>query len=299
MTVNLSMYKLSLRRWATCALALALFAMLGAPATFAQNGGGQKQQLEELKTAYAQGIQAAKQNNPSVAYQQLERAQKLAQETDQSGAAQKISQYLSQLPKQWGNKALKNESYEEALRHFNKGIEHSPNQAYLYYGKGLALINLDRQDEAMESLTQAISKGEETGDMRSANLATTRIQDHFVAQASEVLNTQNPSRQQANQAISHLDEMENYVDSNAKAHFYRATALFHLGQLEQAISTAEQGLGMHEGSRSSAAKYHFVIGEAQMQLGNTSAACSQFNQANYGDYSARAEHYLENECGNS
>lgn len=293
------MLNLSLRRWVTCTLALALFALIGTPAVFAQNGGGQNEQLEALKTAYAQGIQAAKQNNPSEAYQQLERAQKLAEETEQSGAAQKIAQYLSQLPKQWGNKALKNDNFEEALRHFNKGIEHSPNQAYLYYGKGLALINLEREDEAMESLTQAISMGQQNGDMRTANLATTRIQDHYVSLASEALNADNPSRAQTNQAIEYLDEMRTYVDPNAKAYFYRATALFHQGQLEEAINTAEEGLSLHEGSRSSAAKYHFIMGEAQMQLGNTSAACGQFRQANYGDYSARSEHYLENECGSS
>ena len=272
--------------------------MLSAPATFAQNGG-QKEKLKNLKTAYAQGIRAAKQSNASVAYQQLERAQQLAQETEQSGAAQKIGQYLAQLPKQWGNKALKNNDYEAALRHFNKGIEHSPNQPYLYYGKGLTLINLERESDAMDAMTQAISMGEETGDMRTANLATTRIQEHYISEASKVLSAQNPSRSQANEAISYLDEMENYVDANAKAHFYRATALFNLGQLEQATNVAEQGLDMHEGSRSSAAKYHYVIGESQMQLGNKSAACSQFNQANYGDYSARAQHYLENECGSS
>jgi tetratricopeptide (TPR) repeat protein len=294
MTVNHSILS-TLRRWAVGAFAVALLATMSVPA-LAQSNGGQQQKLENLKSAYAAGVQAAKQNNASTAYQKLEEALQLANETDQGGAAQKIQQYLSQLPKQWGNKALKNKSYEDALTHFNKGLEHSPEMPYMHYGKGLALINQDQEEAAMQSLTQAMTLGQEKGDMRTANLAENRIRDHYVAQASQVLSSQNPTVSQADEALGYLETMRQYVDPDARAFFYEATALFTKDQLDQAISTAEQGLEMHQGSRSDAAKYHFVIGEAQRKLGNMEAACAQFEQANYGDYSSRAEHYLENEC---
>ncbi len=298
MTVNPSILS-TLRRWALGAFTMALVVMMSPPALAQQTNGGQSsdaQKLENLKSAYAAGVQAAKQNNASTAYEKLEEALTLAQETDQGSAAQKIQQYLSQLPKQWGNKALKNQNYEDALTHFGKGLEHSPEMPYMHYGKGLALINMERESDATQALTQAMSLGQQKGDMRTANLAEKRIQDHFVSNASQALSSQNPTVSQANEALGYLEEMRQYVDYDARAYFYEATALFSKDQLEEAISTARQGLEMHDGSRSDAAKYHFVIGEAQRKLGNMEAACVQFEQANYGDYSSRAEHYLENEC---
>lgn len=294
MTLNFPTLVSTVRRWAMGVFVVAFLAATVSPA-MAQSGD-KKQQLEELKAAYAKGVQAAKQNNSSAAYQNLERALTLAQDTEQSGAAQKIQQYLTQLPKQWGNDALKNKNYEEAITHFEKGLEHNPKMPYLHYGRGLALINLDRTDDAMQALRQARSLGQSQGDQRTARLARQRIQDHYVAQASEALSAQNPTEAQANEALSALDEMEQYVDPNAKAYFYRAAALYHKAQYQQAIETARQGLEMHDGSRSSAAKYHFVIGEAYVALENLDSACSEFRQATYGDYKPRAEHYLKNEC---
>lgn len=281
-----------LRRWTTGVLALLLMLAVGAPAAWAQEGE-QQEQLEQLKQQYAQAVQAAKQNEATTAYEHFERALELANATEQQGAAQKIQQFLVQLPKQWGNEALKNENYEDALTHFEKGIEHDESQAYMHYGRGLALINMDQEEEALASLQRAIEEGEATGDQRTAQTATRRIRDHFVSQASAVLNTDNPSTAQADEALSYLDELEEYVEPDADAYFYRATALYHQDQYEDAIAAARQGLEMFDGSRSDEAKYHFVIGESYVALNNIEAAKEEFQQAAYGDYAPRAEHYLE------
>lgn len=282
-----------LSRWATGAFALLLALAVSTPSAFAQDQSQQQQQLEQLKQQYAQAVQAAKQNNASTAYDHFEQALELAQATEQQGAAQKIQQFLVQLPKQWGNQALKNQNYEDALTHFEKGLEHDSSRPYMHYGKGLALINMDQEQAAMESMVQAIEQGQETGDQRTAQFATKRIQDHYVAKASEILNTQDPTQDQADEALSYLDQMEEYVDPDPRAYFYRATALYHKDQYDNAIATARQGLDIFDGSRSDEAKYHFVIGESYVALNNIEAAKEEFRLAAYGDYAPRAEHYLE------
>ena len=282
-----------LRRLTAFVAALALVAGLSASPAMAQEQSQQQQQLEQLKQQYAQAVQAAKQNDASTAYQHFERALELANATDQQGAAQKIQQFLVQLPKQWGNQALKNENYQEALTHFEKGLEHDETRPYLHYGKGLALINMDQTDAAVQSMTSAIEQGEATGDQRTAQIATNRIRDHFVAQASEALNVQDPTQSQAEEALGYLAEMEEYVEPDARAYFYRATALYHQDQYEDAIAAARQGLEMFDGSRSDEAKYHFVIGESYVALNDIEAAKEEFRQAAYGDYAQRANHYLE------
>lgn len=287
-----------LSQWASALLlCAAVFGLSSTPALAQDNGGSADQaKLEELKQTFASAMQAAKQGNSSEAYPQLERALQLADETEQSGAASQIEGRLVKLAKSWGNKALKNENYDQALSHFTKGAEYAPNDAYMFYGKGLALINLDRTEEAMQTLQQASQVGQESGDTRTANLAEERIRDEYVSIASKALNKQNPSIDDANTALSALDEMKQYVDPSAKSLFYRASALYAKGDNQQAVATAQEGLDMHRGSRSDAAKYHFVIAEAQMKLGDKATACETFKQAAYGDYKARAEHYLENSC---
>ena len=288
-------------RWACTSLVLALLLSVGVAPVFAQNGGGSssgadKEQLQQLKKSFRAGLKAAKADNSSEAYTQLEQALKLAQETEQSGAANQITGYLQKLPKNWGNTAIENEDWTQARTHFDKGIAHAPDDAYMHYGKGLALINMDSTQAGLKTLQKAIEVGNQTGNTRVTGLATQRIRDEFLARASKALNAQSPTTAQVNTALEALDEMRQYVDPNAQSLFYRSRALFEQGNYNEAISTAQQGLEMHQGSRSDAAKYHFIIAESQLNLGNKQSACQTFEQAAFGDYQARAQHYLKNDC---
>ena len=288
-------------RWTCTALVVALMLGIGTGPVLAQDNSGasaeaKKKQLKQLKQSFRAGLKAAKGNNSSQAYTELEQALQLAQETESSGAADQISGYLQKLPKNWGNTAVENENWSDALTHFEKGIEHAENDAYMYYGRGLALVNLDSTEAGLEALQQAIEVGNETGNTRVTGLATERTRDEFLARASEALNAENPSSEQIQTALDALDEMREYVDPNAQSLFYRARALFEGGQYQQALDTAQEGLDMHQGSRSDAAKYYFIVAESQMNLGNEESGCQTFEQAAYGDYQARAQHYLKNEC---
>ncbi|HHP7238932.1 tetratricopeptide repeat protein [Longibacter sp.] len=282
------------RRVLVPVLALAL-ALVATP-VLAQDGGSQAK-VEELKKTFAAAMNAAKQGNADEAYPKLEQSLQLANEAEQSGAASQIQDRMITLAKNWGNKALKDKNYAAAETHFNKGAQYAPDDAYMVYGMGLAQINQDgKTADAIQTLQQAISVAEENGDRKTAQLATERIRQEFVSRASQALNVQNPGPSAAQEALTALDEMREYVDASAKSLFYRATALYAQGDHPAAISTAREGLEMHRGSRTSAAKYHFVIAESQLQNGDKEAACAEFEQAAFGDYKARSEHYLENEC---
>jgi tetratricopeptide (TPR) repeat protein len=285
-------------RCACAALVAVLLAGLSTAPALAQEGGSsaKKQKLEQLKKEYATFQKAGKQENYESAYSSLAEATRLAEETEQSGALNKLRNFQQKLPTKWGNEAIENENYEQALKHFEKGIEWSPDDAYVHYGKGLALVNLDSTEAGLEALRKAIEVGNRTGNTRVTGLASERIRDEFLARASKALNAQNPSTTQINTALDALDQMREYVDPSAKSLFYRARALFEQGNYNEAVATAQEGLEMHQGSRSDAAKYHFIVAESKMRLGDKNTACSTFERAAYGDYKARAEHYLKNEC---
>lgn len=286
-------------RWAPALLACLFLLGVGAVPAVAQDSSGDaatKEKLEELKTAFKTGLQAAKADDADKAYTNLEQALQLAEATDQGNAAGQITAYLQKLPKNWGNSAIEKEDYAQALTHFEKGVTHAPDDAYMHYGKGLALVNLDSTETGLNTLKKAIEVGNRTGNTRVTGLATERIRGEFLARASKALNAQSPSASQIETALSALDEMETYVDPNAQSLFYRARALYEKGSYSAALSTAQEGLDMHQGSRSDAAKYHFIVAESQMELGDKASACQTFEQAAFGDYKARAEHYLKNDC---
>lgn len=293
-------------RWAVMVLACTLGLSLGAAPAFAQTGEEmsieeKKKMRQELQQIYGQGAKAAKAENYEEAIPRFKEALQMAQENQEplelgDNLIRQIEQSLVTSLKGAASAAMDNENSSAAVSHYNAALEYTEDDPTVYFNRGIAYLSMDSTDTGLGSLQEAMQIGNEIGNTRVANRAAERIRDEFLAQASQALQSDNPSQAEINTALEALDEMNEYVDPNADALFYRAMALFEDGQLEQAIQTANEGLEMHQGSRSDAAKFYFVIAESQMQLGNEADACQTFENAAYGDYEARAEHYLENEC---
>jgi tetratricopeptide (TPR) repeat protein len=291
----------SICRWAAAILVCLLGLQLGTVPAFAQDGSSlspqQKQELQkELQQTYKDGAEAGNAENFETAVARFQEAIQLAEKLGLNDLIAKIEGNLVESLKGAASAALNEEDYETALSHYEELLNYTDNDPSVHYNRGLALINMDRTEAGLESLQTAVEIGNQTGNTRVAGLATERIQDEFVATASEALQAENPSQSQIEGALDALDQMREYVDPSATSMFYRATALFEAGRHQQAIQNAREGLDMHQGSRSDAAKFHYIIGESQIQAGNRAAACETFKNAAYGDYQARANHYLENEC---
>lgn len=288
-------------RWALLAFACILGLQLGAVPALAQQSGSlspqeKKKLSKQLKQAYAQGAKAGKAGNYEKAIANFEKALPLARKLELSSATGQIEKSLVKSLKGAASADLEQKNYEEALSHYEKLLQHSRDDPSVHYNRGIAFLSIDSTDAGLKALQQAIQIGKETGNTRVAGRATERIRSEFLSTASKALQGDNPSQEQINTALDALDRMRQYVDPNSKALFYRATALFESGQLQQALKVAQKGLDMHQGSRSDAAKFYFIIGESQLKLGNKSEACQTFKNAAYGDYQARANHYLNNEC---
>jgi hypothetical protein len=274
---------------------------LGASPALAQEESSlstaQKKKLRtELQQTYKEGAKAGNAKNFTVAAARFEESVQLAQKLGLSDLVGKIEGNLVNSLKGAGSAALQKEQYGQALSHYKKLAAYTDQDPSVRYNQGLALINMDSTRAGLQTLRQAIELGTETGNTRVAGLATERIRDEFLASASKALQGDTPSQAQIVKALNALDQMREYVDPSAKSMFYRALALFQSNEYQQSIQTAREGLEMHQGSRSDAAKYYYVIGESQFELGSKADACQTFQNASYGDYEARANHYLKNEC---
>ena len=272
-----------------------LVAGLSAAPVLGQDSGGDKQ---EYKRAYNAARKAAQNKDYQKAYQEFSRAAKLAEQAGDQQVARSASKVVAQLDYNFGLQAMKNGQPEQAVEHFNSGLESFPSFANNYWGKAQALKKLDRTDEAIATFEQAISTGQEQGNETLVSKAKAKIRDHYVYLASQALSAENVTSAAADEALNHLSALDEYeIEPDASVYFYRATAANAKGNTQQAVDLANQALEVSNGSRTDKAKIYFLKGEALMKLGNNNEARTAFQNAAYGSYKQSAEHYLEQLSG--
>src|SRR5690606_20063341 len=76
-----------------------------------------------------------------------------------------------------GNIQFKDKRYEEAIRFYDEAIGKYPKLADAYFNKGLALMQLDRPEEAYESFSQALEIENSFHEARLAR-AEARSEEH-------------------------------------------------------------------------------------------------------------------------
>src|SRR5690606_12252494 len=131
-----------------------------------------------------------------------------------------------------------------------------------------------------------IDYGEKNQDTQAIADGKQGIRDHFVVEASELLGGSAPSAADARQALTLLEQMQQYVEADADTYYYMAVANNVLGNYAEAVQLADQALELHRGSRTDAAKIYFEKGEALMYNGDTAAAKAAFENAKFGPYKA-------------
>jgi tetratricopeptide (TPR) repeat protein len=258
---------------------------------FGQDSETRVKEGQEYKMKYNEALEAAQAKEYDKAYAAFEATVPLAQAAGDAAVVAKSNKVLAQLDNSRGTASFKQDKFEDALRHHQKGIEHDNTYAPNHYGKAKAMEKLGRMEEALP-LFQAVMTMD---DRKSADAAENAIRGHYVFRASTALSTNNgnPSRADAQKAIDALDELELYVEADTDTYYYRAEAFKTMGDYAKSVEAGNKALELHKGSRSDKAKIYFVLGESHMYAGATQDARTAFENAAFGNYKPLAEHYLE------
>lgn len=249
---------------------------------------------QEYKEAYNAAIEAARAQDYSTAHDAFARAANLAAQEGDADIADRAARNAAIIDYNLGKQLVDQESFEQALDHFDSGIALYPQYANNYLGKALALKRLERPEEVIAAYQELISYGEENQNTEAIREGEQGIRDYYVFLASSALGRRaEPSAADAREALGYLDQLDELVEPDADSYFYRAVANNALGNYEESIRLADQALEVHRGSRTDAAKIYFIKGEALMYSGETAAAKESFQNATYGSYKSLAEHYLE------
>ncbi|MFQ5569535.1 MAG: hypothetical protein ACE5G0_07655 [Rhodothermales bacterium] len=251
---------------------------------------------QDYKEAYNAALEAAGAKNYTLAYQKYEEAARGARSAGDQDVVNSSNKVLSQLDRINGTRALKQGNFEVARGHFEKGIAHNPSYAPNYHNLGLALKNLDDLDGAIDAWKNAIEKGNASRTSKgreTARAAEKALRENLYYAASSRLGKSNPSRADADAAITTLDASTAHIEPDADYYYYMAVARNVRGEYTQSIAMADKALDIHRGSRTDKAKIHFIKGEALMYQGDIDGAKASFANAAYGSYKASAEHYLQ------
>lgn len=249
---------------------------------------------QDYKEKYNAAIEAAKAKDYQTAYTAFNEAATLASDAGDNEIAQRALKVAAQIDYNTGKQLVANEDFNAALQRFEQGIELFPEYSNNYSGKALALKKLERDDDAIQAYQDLIDYGNENSDPQAIREGETGIREHYIYLASSALGrSSEPSASDAREAIGYIESLQEHVEPDSDVYFYLAAANHALGNYDEAIQYADQALEMHSGSRSDAAKIHFVKGEALMYSGNTAAAKEAFRSASFGSYKSLSEHYLE------
>ena len=214
----------------------------------------------------------------------------LGQEMEHDGAMSEGRRLATQFQFRAGLMADRTENYDRAIEHFNQALEYNDGHSRAYLAKAEAYRKSDRFDQALEFYQLAMENGD-TQEERTAE-ETIRSQFHYLA-SSRLGESANPSRTAANAALSHLEQLQEYVEPNSSTFYYMAVAHEALGDYDEAISRATQALDIFSGSRTDRARIHLVRGEAYMAQGDAQQARSDLEEAMVGEFRQRAEALME------
>ncbi len=248
---------------------------------------------QAYKKAFNAGLTAYKAKNLTEARSQWVKAADLAKQAGDNDIAKKSNYYVAQLDYKLGLAAYKKDQFDQAIKHFQGGTARYPEYVKNLYGEGLALKKLNRTDDALAKFEETIAAGDKYRDRETASEAKERIREHFYYLASSAVSSQNASKGDADRALAALEGSKKYLEPDADFYYYQAVAYNIKGSYGQAVSVADQALGMHRGSKTDKAKIYFVKGEALMYSGDTAGAKAAFQNAAYGSYAASAKHYLD------
>jgi protein O-GlcNAc transferase len=198
----------------------------------------------------------------------LQRAVELHQRGDLTAAARAYRAILKQLPD--SPEALhllgviegQNGHFEASFKLIERSLRLNPHQPHAHVNRAKALLSLNRPEQALESLEQALMCG--------PSLPADLHQPAMVHRGSALLQLQRPER-----ALESFETARRLQPGSADSHSGRGRALLQLNRAREALESFEQAIRLNPGD----AMAHLGRGIALQALGYSLDALAAFDRA--------------------
>jgi len=245
-----------------------------------------RQQIPVLQYNYATALYKEKKIDEAIT--NFELAHNYAVEFGDNGIQAKADDLLPKLYRVKGNNEYKANKFTEALESFEKALGYDPDFAGAHLSKGLVYNKQNKNDEMKAAMDAAIESGLKTDDSKTVEQARKFMSDNLIVDANAAF-----KKNDFNATVEMLNESVKYSESNPEAFYLFAVAYNKLSRWDEAIASAEKGMGLEENTPAKQARFHFEIGMAQAGKGSTGDACTSFRKAAVGPLAESANYQIK------
>jgi tetratricopeptide (TPR) repeat protein/S1-C subfamily serine protease len=148
-----------------------------------------------------------------------------------------------------GGQLWRLERYEEAIKAFDEAIkQNDPDNVYLaWYGKGLALFELDKDQPAIEALQQAINtlpKREDLKNFHSSILQKQSVVYRFLGDFSTSAGREREARENYEQALTVINQAISLVPNNSNHYNEKWLVLYELKRYDEGLAAINQAINL-------------------------------------------------------
>jgi tetratricopeptide (TPR) repeat protein len=172
---------------------------------------------------------------------------------------------------------------------FNKAIGGDPDYGWAYIRKAQAFMQLGNADSMETAVGEAVRVGKKSGEDNIISTAEEIAYKYFYNNGAKALKEKNYST-----AIPNLEKAVNY-DGNPILYHYLAVCYSKESQFEKAVENENKAIEAlkAEKSQEELAQYYYSLGNYYEKLGETTSACSAYQNAAFGKYKENAEYKLK------
>ncbi|CAN5633212.1 hypothetical protein BH23BAC4_BH23BAC4_10460 [soil metagenome] len=191
-----------------------------------------------------------------------------------------------------GNELLRAQDFQGALAQFERGIRLHDENARNHFGRAVALAQLNRREDAVESFIRARELAVEQGDTEMAQTASRQVSTLALVQAQELMGAQPLPEENAQRVVDMLAPAQDMMSGNSTYYYFLARSYNALGQHDDGARFAQLALDNATAQNGDHSPLNYELGYAEMHRGNEDAARTAFQEAMSGSYAGWAEYQI-------
>ncbi len=207
-------------------------------------------------------------------------------------SSQKASRYLMQSYMVEGQRAYKNESYDESLAFFDKALAMNGKLYQAHLGKGMVYRDQDEIDSMLEEFDLAKQGALGKNDTKTLETINTAVDGYFNTIIKEEFEAIDPEEPDYEYVFEACENALNANPDNARAYYYMAMVYNNQVEYDQAIDAALKGLAS-ETDPIWISALNLELGSGYQNTAEYDKACDALNKVTEDPFLAKAEKKID------
>lgn len=237
---------------------------------------------------YKVAVKDLKSGEYEVAIESLKKTVEVANAYGDESTANNASDQLPAVYYTLGNRYLKDNNNEEALKYYNLALEEDPNYAKVYLAMSLLYKSTDDIENLKNSIDKCIEASNASNDRRTEDKARKLGRDYFLK-----LGLDESQNGDLDVAINHINVSIGFEEEQPQAYYLLASLYNKKGDYDAAIDIVNKGLQFEDQDNEKRARLYYEMAKAYQSKEDTEAACEFYKKAAYGAYTEQANYQVE------